>query len=88
MPDEPKPRKVVAKVACSGVELKLTLTAKLVGSGQHPFRGVGAMGWSASGSFMRSEFGMTHLVEPEIVGNEVTLIFDGEFLQQVEADDS
>ena len=80
--------KIKGELSLLGVTKPLTLTAKLVGSGQHPFRGVGAMGWSASGSFMRSEFGMTHLVEPQIVGDEVTLVFDGEFLQQVEADDS
>jgi len=61
----------------------VTLEAHVVGSAEaHPFTGAGLIGFSAEGSFNRSDFGMTHLVNPPIVGDTVTLRFEGEFLQQ------
>ena len=58
------------------------LTAKLVGSmAKHPFTGAGVIGFSAQGSFERSRFGMTHLVETGAVGDEVRIVFEGEFKQ-------
>ena len=63
----------------------ITLEASVVGSAEaHPFTGAGLIGFSATGSFNRSDFGMTHLVNPPIVGDAVTLRFEGEFLQQPE----
>ena len=62
----------------------LTLEAKVVGSvAKHPFTGAGALGFSASGSFLRSSFGMNHLLNPPLVGDRVTIEFEGEFHQVV-----
>jgi polyisoprenoid-binding protein YceI len=42
-----------------------------------------AIGFSAKGTFSRSQFGMTYLVpqpgQPELVGDQVTIEFEGEF---------
>lgn len=60
----------------------VTLEASLVDAvPQHPMLGVAALGFSATGTFQRSDFGMTHLVEPPLVGDTVTLRFEGEFHQ-------
>jgi polyisoprenoid-binding protein YceI len=60
----------------------VTLEAEVVGAmAQHPMQGVGALGFSAEGSFKRSDFGMTHLLEPPLVGDTVTVRFEGELLQ-------
>ncbi|WP_395945644.1 YceI family protein [Brevundimonas sp.] len=45
---------------------------------RHPFAQVPAVGFAAEGRFKRSDFGMA--VGP--VGDEVTIRFDGEFIQQ------
>lgn len=67
----------------------VTLEATVVGSEQmHPFTGVGLIGFSATGTFNRSDFGMTHLANPPIVGDVITLHFEGELLQQEPATDS
>ncbi len=65
----------------------ITLDVTLEGSEQaHPFTGAGLIGFSATGTFKRSDFGMTHLVTPPIVGDTVTVQFEGELLQ-VQAND-
>ncbi len=58
------------------VRLEATVTGS---AAAHPFTKKGAIGFSASGSFERSRFGMTHLVEPPLVSDTVTLRFNGEF---------
>jgi len=64
----------------------VTLQAQVVGSAsEHPMSGVGAIGFKATGSFERSQFGMDYLLNPPLVGDEVTLLFDGEFQQQTGA---
>ena len=60
----------------------VTLTATIVGMLEsHPFSGAGAIGFSAEGSFTRSTYGMDFLLNPPLLGDEVTLMFEGEFLQ-------
>lgn len=67
----------------------ITLEVEVVGSEQaHPFSGVGLIGFSARGTFNRSDFGMTHLLTPPLVGDTVTLQFEGEFLQEQDDDES
>lgn len=62
----------------------LTLDAKVVGAAAaHPFMPRGAIGFSAQGSFDRSQFGMTHLLKPPLVGDQVTVSFEGEMHQVV-----
>lgn len=66
----------------------VTLEAELVGAmAQHPMHGVGALGFYAKGSFKRSDFGMTHLLQPPLIGDTVTVRFDGELLQEVQEED-
>lgn len=60
------------------VELQVTLGGVLE---KHPFANVPAIGLSARGKFNRSDFGMTHLLGPTLVADEVTLHFEGEFRQ-------
>ena len=61
----------------------VSLEAKLVGAvATHPFiSGRGAFGFSAKGTLKRSDFGMDYLLSPPLVGDVVTISFEGEFLQ-------
>lgn len=63
----------------------ITLEATLVGSAPtHPFyKGGGAIGFSATGTFDRSSFGMNYLLKPPLVGDVVTVRFEGEFRQVI-----
>lgn len=64
----------------------VTLTAELVGAvAEHPFFGFGALGFSARGTFERSRFGITHLTRPPLISDTVTVMFEGEMHQVVEA---
>ncbi|WP_312686159.1 YceI family protein [Brevundimonas nasdae] len=57
------------------ITLKTTFNGEIE---RHPFAQVPAVGFAAEGSFKRSDFGMA--VGP--VGDEVTIRFDGEFIQK------
>lgn len=58
----------------------VTMDATLTGArAAHPMTQRPVFGISATGSFKRSEFGMTHLVGPALVSDEVKLMFSGEF---------
>ncbi|MGH8441739.1 MAG: YceI family protein [Nevskiaceae bacterium] len=62
----------------------VTLDATLTGSYEkHPFAGHGAFGFAATTTFNRSEWGMTGT--QQFLGDAVTVDFNGEFNQQVEA---
>jgi polyisoprenoid-binding protein YceI len=59
----------------------VTLDATVVGSMEkHPFSGKGAVGFSATTELKRSEWGMTGT--QQFLGDNVAIIFDGEFQQQ------
>lgn len=76
---------VVGDLTLLGQTHPVTLTASVVGDVEkHPFFGFGALGFSAQGTFKRTDFGMTHLTQPPLVGDEVTLQFEGEFHQVVD----
>lgn len=76
---------ITGDLSMRGQTHPVTLAAELVGDlAEHPFSGIGAIGFSASGSFSRSQFGMDHLTNPPLIGDEVTLLFEGEFNQVVE----
>ena len=75
---------IIGDLTLRGVTHPVTLLATVSGSAEaHPFRKVGTIGFSATGTFNRSEFGMTNLLGANLIGDEVTLLFEGEFLQQV-----
>jgi len=62
----------------------VVLDASVVGSiEKHPFTQHGALGFSATTQIKRSEFGMTEYLKPAILGDDVTLRFEGEFAQVV-----
>lgn len=73
--------RINGNLALLGQTHPVTLEAAVVGSGLHPFTKRGAVGFSATGSFNRSGFGMTHLLQPLLVGDAVTIQFEGEFQQ-------
>lgn len=73
---------VVGDLTLLGQTHPVTLEITLGGAMEkHPFANVPAMGLSATAKFNRSDFGMTHLVGPSLVSDEVTLHFEGEFRQ-------
>ena len=72
--------KVTGDLTFLGVTKPVTLDATFNGEiEKHPFMQVPTLGFAAEGKFKRSDFGMP--VGP--VGDETTIRFDGEFLQQV-----
>jgi polyisoprenoid-binding protein YceI len=72
--------RVTGDLSFLGQSRPVTLDAALTGSMEkHPFTGRGALGFTATGSFKRSEWGMTGT--QQYLGDEVTLTFDGEFGQ-------
>jgi polyisoprenoid-binding protein YceI len=76
----PRTAKVTGDLTFLGVTKPVTLDATFNGEiEKHPFMQVPAIGFAAEGKFKRSDFGMP--VGP--VGDETTIRFDGEFLQQV-----
>lgn len=81
----PGSMQIVGDLTLLGQTHPVTLEATLVGSSPtHPFYGGGgALGFSAKGEFERSAFGMSHLLQPPLVGDAVTIEFEGEFQQAV-----
>jgi len=79
---EPGELRVTGDLTLLGKTHPVTLDATLVGSAAaHPVIQRGAIGFSATGTFNRSTFGMTHLLQPPLVGDAVTVQFEGEFYQ-------
>lgn len=78
--------RVSGDLSMLGKTLPVTLEAVVTGSAaQHPFLGRGAIGFSVTGGFDRSAFGMTELLKPPLVADAVAVRFDGEFHQEVAA---
>ncbi len=65
-----------------GITKPVTLKATFLGEiASHPFLKVPAVGFAAEGTFKRSDFGQAE----NYVGDDVTIRFDGEFIQQADA---
>ena len=65
-----------------GVTKPVVLDVTVVGStAAHPFTQKGAVGFSARTSFKRSDFGMTEYLKPAVLGDDISLQFEGEFHQ-------
>lgn len=80
---------ITGDLELAGQTRPVTLEATVVGSAQmHPFSGVGLIGFSATGTFNRSDFGITHLVNPPLVSDTVTLRFEGELLEEDQDNDN
>jgi polyisoprenoid-binding protein YceI len=73
--------KIAGDLTFLGVTKPVTLLASVVGSAEkHPFLGKGVVGFSATGTVKRSDWGMVGT--QSILGDDVTIIFEGEFDQQ------
>ena len=72
--------KVHGDLTLHGVTKPVTLDVTLNGAKTHPMRGGGALGFSASTTFKRSDFGVKNMVP--MVGDEVTVLIEAEFLEK------
>lgn len=71
--------KMTGDLTFLGVTKPVTLDVTLTGTlGNHPFKNKPAVGFSATGSIKRSDFGMTTYI-PNI-GDEVKIMIDAEFI--------
>jgi polyisoprenoid-binding protein YceI len=72
--------KVVGDLTLNGQTHPVTMDAAVVGSiGKHPFTGRGAVGFTATTTFKRSEWGISGGIP--MISDEVTVTFEGEFNQ-------
>lgn len=71
--------KITGEMTMHGVTKPVTLDVRLNAAKPHPFAGRDAMGFSATGSLKRSDFGITHLIGN--VGDEVTFTIEAEFIK-------
>jgi len=82
-PQGPGRMKVTGDLTLLGQTHPITLDATLTGQiAEHPRFKVPALGFSATGAFKRSEFGMKIGIG-KFLGDDVTVQFDGELHQQV-----
>lgn len=79
-PSGERSAKVTGDLTLKGVTRPVTLDVVFTGEAMaHPFTGAPAIGFSATGSFKRSDFGLDYLV-PNI-GDEVLVSIDADFVQ-------
>jgi len=72
-----KTGQITGDLTIRGVTKPVTLDVTLNNAGPHPFTQAPMIGFSATGSFKRSEFGVDALVGP--IGDDVGLIIEAEF---------
>jgi polyisoprenoid-binding protein YceI len=72
--------KLTGNLTLAGVTKPVTLDVTLNGAKEHPFRKVPVLGFSATGSFKRSDFGLTDLIP--MISDEVELMIEAEFLKK------
>lgn len=75
-----KTGKLTGNLTLMGVTKPVTLDVTLNGAMVHPFRKIPVVGFSASGTFKRSDFGSAALQGP--IGDEVTVIIEAEFFKK------
>lgn len=73
----PTTGRILGDLTMLGVTRPVTLNATFNGGIEHPFRRVPVFGVSATGSFKRSDFGMTVLTP--LVSDEVQVVIEAEF---------
>lgn len=76
----PRTGKLTGNLTLMGVTKPVTLDVTLNGAMVHPFRKIPVIGFSATGSFKRSDFGSTALQGP--IGDEITVIIEAEFFKK------
>ena len=75
--------KITGDLTLLGVTNPITLDVTFNRAGNYPFGdGHYALGFDATGSFNRSDFGMTYGVDGDIVGDEIKLIIGAEGIRQ------
>ena len=81
-PSGERTAKVTGDLTLKGVTKPVTLDVTFSGeTDAHPFAKVPAIGFSAVGTFKRSEFGLDYLL-PSIVGDDVKVQIEGDFIQK------
>jgi len=81
-PSGDRTAKVTGDLTLKGVTKPVTLDVTFAGElPAHPFAKAPAIGFSATGVFKRSDFGLDYLVPN--VGDEVKVEIEGDFIQQV-----
>lgn len=74
--------KVTGDLTLKGVTKPITLDVTFSGeTASHPFSKVPALGFSATGTFKRSDFGLDYL--HGMVGDDVSVEIEGDFIQKV-----
>ena len=75
--------KITGDLTLLGVTKPITLDVTFNKAGNYPFGdGHYALGFDATGSFKRSDFGMTYGVDGNIVGDEIKLVIGAEAIRQ------
>lgn len=78
--------KVTGDLTLLGVTKPISLDVTFAGeTDAHPVAKVPAIGLSATGSFKRSDFGLTYLSQGGMIGDEVSVTLEGDFIQKVAA---
>src|SRR5690606_28975277 len=81
-PSGERSAKVTGDLTLLGVTRPVTLDATFSGeTDSHAFAKVPAVGFSATGAFSRSAFGLGSHLPAEVVGDEITVTIDGDFIQ-------
>lgn len=73
----PTTGKVTGELTLMGVTKPLTLDVTLIGNGEHPMLKKPVLGFSATTTLKRSDFGLTNYLP--MIGDEVTLQIETEF---------
>ena len=77
-----KVAEIVGNLTLLGVTKPVTLDVTFDGeTASHPFSKVPALGFSATGTFKRSDFGLDYL--SGMVGDDVSVQIEGDFIQKV-----
>ncbi len=72
--------KITGNLTMVGVTRSITLDARLINAGPHPFNKAPIAAWSARGTIKRSDFGIKYGLP--VIGDEVTLLLDIEALKK------
>jgi polyisoprenoid-binding protein YceI len=75
--------KVTGELTLKGVTKPVVLDVTFAGENpSHPMAKGPAIGFSATGSFKRSDYGLSYLVQQGMVGDDVSFAIEGDFLQK------
>jgi polyisoprenoid-binding protein YceI len=76
----PRTARITGDLTFLGQTHPIVMDATLTGAiKDYPMLGGPALGFTATGKFKRSAFGMTSFLNPEFIGDEISFEFDGDF---------